>query len=81
MSDPATGAVSGGPLGKPQPVTDDDLTESDLPEVQGLDKDVSDPTDPQAERSQESVLSRMEGASEDQASGSDPMPDIAGTSG
>jgi hypothetical protein len=42
---------------------------------------VSDPTDPQAERSQESVLSRMEGASEDQASGSDPMPDIAGTSG
>ena len=80
MSDPALGSVSGGPLGGPQPVTDDDLSESDLPEVQGLDRDVSDPTDPQAERGQESVLSRMSDASDEPSSGSDPMPDMAGTS-
>jgi hypothetical protein len=81
MSDVTGGAATGGQIGRSDQASGGTPTESDLPDLQGLDSDVDDPSDPQRGGNPEGVPLGTGSESGTGASGSDPMPDISGAGG
>lgn len=75
-------AATEGGLGSSDPAAGGIPTESDAPELQGLGKDASDPSDPQSGPSEAAQAPFDPGSAEGDVGGpSDPMPDSSGTSG
>ena len=85
MSDLTGGAATGGENGPREGAFSGTADEADLPRLQGLDESVDDPSDPEAARGGDDApgevpFSNMMNTG-DSKSGSDPMPDMSGTSG
>jgi hypothetical protein len=81
--DESTGAAAtAGGLGSSDPAAGGTPTESDAPELQGLGKDASDPSDPRSGPPDAVQAPFDPGSAEGDVGGpSDPMPDNSGTSG
>lgn len=85
MSEMTGGAATGGQIGPADAAAGGTPDESDLPRLHGLDESVDDPSDPTAAREGEGAPGEVPFAdlmnSGDSKAGSDPMPDMSGTSG
>jgi hypothetical protein len=85
MSELTGGAATGGEIGPADAAAGGTPTESDLPNLQGLDESVDDPSDPEAAREGDDALGGTTPTdlmnSGDSKGASDPMPDLSGTTG
>jgi hypothetical protein len=85
MSEMTGKAATGGQIGPSDAASSGTPTGSDLTADQGLNESADDPTDPEAAREGDGAPGEAPFAellgSDDSTGGSDPMPDVSGTSG